>query len=112
MPKAAFAAWLIMAVAAGIMGPFLLLLLSDEAAASVGRWHLGFGLAGAGLAFWGYRDGPPSGAVVLASAALTMLIAIQAYWIGEFAFLGLTNILLLLAGVGTVLGAIAWFRHR
>ena len=108
--KAALAAWLIMVVAAAAVG--LILLTGDESAVSVGLWYLGFAFAAAGLAFLGYREGQPSGAVVLASAALTLVIAVQAYYIGDFAFLGLTNILLLLAAFGTLLGAITWFRHR
>lgn len=110
MRRAAAVSWLMMAVAAGLMGS--LLVVSDEPGATAGRWHLGFAVLGVVLGIWGYRLSRASAAFVSTSAAVTILIAAQAYLIGEFAYLGLTNILIVVAALATILAVIAWYRER
>ena len=108
--RAAAVAWLAMAAVAGFMG--FLLVISDEPGATHGRWHLLFAALGVLLGIWSYRLSRMSAAFVIASAAVTLLIAAQAYLIGEFAYLGLTNILIVIAAMATVLAIVAWYRGR
>ena len=108
MRNASAIAWFFMALAGALMG--VLLVVSDEPGATAGRWHLAFAVLGLGMGSWGWGRGRMPGAYVIVSALVTAAIAAQAYLIGEFAYLGLTNILMVLAAVATVLGLIAWFR--
>ena len=110
MRIAAAIAWFTMALVASFMG--ILLLVSDEPGATAGRWYVAFAALGVGLGLGAWRSARIAGALVLVSLVATALIAVQAYWIGEFAYLGLTNILIVIGGLASLLAAIAWFRGR
>ena len=110
MRNASAIAWFFMALAGTLMG--VLLVMSNEPGATAGRWHLVFAAAGVGMGYWGWGRAPTPGAYVIVSVLVTVAIAVQAYWIGEFAYLGLTNILMAIAGIATLIGLIAWFRDR
>jgi hypothetical protein len=110
MRNASAIAWFFMALAGMLMGG--LLVVSDEPGATAGRWYLAFAAAGVGLGSWGWGRAPTPGAYVIVSVLVSVAIGVQAYWIGELAYLGLTNILMVIATIATLIGLIAWFRDR
>lgn len=100
----AAALWALVAVAAGLMGVGLM-----DPMTSATPWYLAFSVVALGIAavgLWWRRFG----IAAAASVALTAVIAAHALVIVEFAYHGLSNILMVLAVMATAAAVIGWAR--
>lgn len=98
--------WTLLATAAGLMGIGLMDPITTDT-----PWFLAFAIAGLSIAVAAlYLRRPP--AVAAASVLLTAAVALHYLAIVEFAFHGLSAILLVLAVPATLAALVAWLRSR
>ena len=102
-------AWAVVALGAASMG---LLLISDEPGATAARWYLAFAGVAAVLAVGAFLGSAYRSWVLVGSILLMAAIALHYFVVVDFAYAGLTLLLLVPAALAVVLAGVDWARNR